>query len=226
MAAESRRLILASASPRRRELLARLGLEFEVIPGDVEEVVEAGLSSEESARELALAKADSIYARFPGCVVLGADTLVVVGERAQETILGKPDSSEDARRMLRRLSGTMHRVVTGMAVVWGSCDNADGGSARQASVRNERIEVVTTRVHFRPLDDDTIESYIATGEPMDKAGAYGIQGGAAAFVEKVVGDYYNVVGLSLLGVVSLLDGLVPVPGTVPGPPVTPFPIVP
>jgi septum formation protein len=213
-ACEARRLVLASASPRRRELLWALGLAYEVVPSLVDEDGPARGCAREVAARLALAKAEAVAAACPGRVVLGADTLVVLGDAPDETVLGKPVSSEDASRMLSSLSGRAHRVVTGIAVV-----------ARGLAEVEDRIEVVSTRVVFRRLSADEVFDYVATGEPMDKAGAYAIQGGAAAFVERVEGDYYNVVGLGLEATIKLLRGLLPVPDSAPPPPPTPFPVI-
>jgi len=210
-----RRLVLASASPRRLELLRLLGLSFEVIPSGIDEEHPPGFPPEEIVGGLARAKARQVLDLAPDALVLGADTIVVAddptGMRAP-VILGKPAGARDAADMLSALSGRRHRVVTGSAVAW-------------RSVRTcTRAEAVTTWVRFRPLSDDEIARYVATGEPMDKAGAYAIQGGAAAFVERIEGDYFNVVGLSLASVRRLLRGLVSGVGPVPAVPPTPYPI--
>ncbi|ASA77876.1 Maf-like protein [Thermococcus sp. 5-4] len=169
-------LVLASASPRRREILARFIREFEVIPSRASE--ECDLENPaEYALELARRKAREVYGRVGGTVI-GADTVVSIDGH----ILGKPGSKEEAFEMLRLLSGKVHRVTTGYCII------------------HEGMEisgVVITEVKFRELDDDIIETYIETGEPMDKAGAYGIQGKAGLFVEWIRGDYYNVVGFPL-----------------------------
>jgi septum formation protein len=174
-------LVLASGSPRRRELLAQLGLAFAVVVPDVDETPRSGERPVELVRRLALAK----VAAVDGDPVLAADTTVEVdGE-----ILGKPVDADDARRMLRRLSGRAHKVHTGVAV------RAD-----------ERVgaEVVTTIVTFVPLQPVVIEWYVGTGEPLDKAGAYAIQGAGGVFVEAVRGSVSNVVGLPLTTVARLL----------------------
>ena len=169
-------LVLASASPRRREILARFIEQFEVIPSRASE--ECGREDPaEHALELARRKAREIYSRVGGTVI-GADTVVSIDDH----ILGKPRDEEEAFRMLRLLSGRVHRVTTGYCIVH------EG---------EEITGAVTTEVKFRELDDDIIWAYIATGEPMDKAGAYGIQGKAGLFVEWIRGDYYNVVGFPL-----------------------------
>ena len=169
-------LILASASPRRADLLARAGVEFEQRPVDIDESMRAGECVEEYVRRLAQAKAEAAWE--PGRCCLGADTAVTVrGE-----VLGKPSDSADAKRMLRKLSDRPHRVLTGAYVLDGN---------RSLSFLDE------TWVVFRALSEDEIDEYVATGEPLDKAGAYGIQGAAGKFVEAVIGSYDNVVGLSV-----------------------------
>lgn len=175
--------MLSSGSPRRRELLARLGLPFEVRSPDVIEEPRAGESPPELVSRLALEKASA--AARPGVVALGADTVVV----AAGAILGKPTTADEAHRMLRSLSATTHEVWTGVAAV---------GDARS------RVEVCRTAVRFRRLDEREIRTYVASGEPLDRAGAYAIQGGAAGFVEGLEGDYENVVGLPLALTAALL----------------------
>jgi septum formation protein len=169
-----RRLILASASPRRRQLLAQIGVAFEVDVADVDEG--------DDPRANALAKARAVAARHRGedAVVLGADTEVVL----DGDVLGKPADDADAREMLRRLSGRTHAVVTAYALV--DCTTDD-----------ELVRSVETGVTFRPLTGDEIDAYVATGEPLDKAGAYGIQGRGAVLVDRIDGDYFTVVGLPL-----------------------------
>ena len=158
------RLVLASASPRRRELLASLGVEFEVAPSAADETLPEGPPTT-AAVLLALRKASAVAARRREGVVLGADTLVVVDDE----VLGKPAGPDDARRMLRRLRGREHRVVTGIAVV-------DAATGRQAT------EAVVSRVRMADYPDEAIEAYVASGEPLDKAGAYAIQGQGGALV--------------------------------------------
>jgi septum formation protein len=170
------RLVLASSSPRRLDLLAALGLRPEVRPAHVDETPGAGESGAGLAARLARAKVDAVAG--PGELVVGADTVVVVdGEQ-----LGKPVDAADGDRMLRRLAGREHEVLTGLAVRF------DGRTS---------TTVVGTRVRFRPLDDADIAWYRATGEGRDKAGGYGIQGAAAVFVVSIEGSYPNVVGLPL-----------------------------
>lgn len=174
-------LILASASPRRSELLASLGLRFRVRPTDVDETPPAGEPPAAVAALLALRKARAVRAR--SSLVLGSDTIVVLAGSGGPVILGKPVDGPDAITMLRRLSGATHSVFTGVALV-----SPDG----RADVR-----AVRTDVTFRGLDDGEIDAYVRSGEPMDKAGAYGIQGGAGRFVLRVRGDYSNIIGLPL-----------------------------
>jgi septum formation protein len=179
------RLILASRSPRRAELLLRLGLTFEVVPAEIDESYTAGEAHPQHAERLAREKALAIAARFAGATVLGSDTIVVLdGE-----VLGKPVSTGDAVRMLGRLSGRVHQVFTGVAV------------ARRGAVASavERVEV-----RFRELTPREREEYAATGEPLDKAGAYGIQGFGSALVESISGDYFAVMGLPIVRTLALL----------------------
>ena len=182
-------LILASQSPRRRELLGLFQIPFTVRVADVDETMEPGA---EPARQVGLVSRRKALAvtRDAGDVVVAADTVVVCGGR----ILGKPGTPEQAEEMLRLLSGRDHQVMTGLTVL-----------------RGNRAKTVTevTDIHFRPLSDGEIRRYVQSGEPMDKAGAYGIQGGAALFAEKMVGDYYNVVGLPVCRLWQLLKEIAP-----------------
>lgn len=173
-------LILASSSPRRRELLSQAGFCFSVDPADVDESVLPGERPEEYAARIALEKARRTAERHEAGIVLGADTIVVV----DGDVLGKPSSPGEAKDMLSRISGRTHRVLTGVALV----DAATGAYA---------AAVETTDVRIRELAAEEIEEYVDTGEPMDKAGAYGIQGRAAVFVEGINGCFFNVVGLPL-----------------------------
>lgn len=169
-------VVLASASPRRAELLRSLFDEFEVLPADIEEH-ENIRDAKELAVALAREKAFAVAAMRPIHLVIGADTVVAI----EDEFLSKPVNEDDATRMLLRLSGKSHRVCTGVCVV------APGG---------DRVEFVEeTHVEFREITPNEIEEYVASGEPMDKAGAYAIQGGAAPFISRVQGDYNNVVGL-------------------------------
>lgn len=178
-------LILASRSPRRAELLAAAGFAFDVLAVDVDETPRAGESPRDYVERLAVEKAQAVAALRPGEVVVGADTTVVVDGR----ILEKPRDAADAAAMLRALSGRAHEVLTGVAVV--------------ASGRI-RTGVESTLVWFDPLSDADIAHYVASGEPMDKAGAYGIQGWASRFIPRIEGSYANVVGLPVQLVARLL----------------------
>ena len=168
--------ILASASPRRRELLALAGIPFEVCVPHVEERIDPSWSAAQAARALAQQKAAYVSAQFPDACVIAADTIVEI----DGVLLGKPENEADAARMLRLLSGREHRVTTGVCLRLGS---------------RERVFSCETLVRFYPLGEDEIAAYVASGEPMDKAGAYGIQGRGALLVEGITGDYFNVVGL-------------------------------
>ena len=178
-------LILASQSPRRRELLAMLGLDFEVITANIDEAMDPALPPEANVAGVAEAKARAVGAAHPGRLILAADTIVVVDGQ----ILGKPHSPQAARDMLQSLSGRSHTVMTGFCL-W-----QDGRSD---------VHVEQTRLRFKPLSRAEIDAYVATGSPMDKAGAYGIQDQAAVFVEALEGDYYNVMGLPLCAVAKCL----------------------
>jgi septum formation protein len=176
-------IVLASSSPRRRQLLALLGLEAEVLPADIDETWRNGEPPQEHAERLAREKAARVVR--PDAAVVAADTIVVLGGE----ILGKPADAAEARRTLARLSGREHEVFTAVAVAY-------GGAVASGVSR--------TLVRFRPLDERTIAEYVATGEPMDKAGAYGIQGFGAVLVERIDGDYFTVMGLGLGLLVDLL----------------------
>jgi len=176
-------IVLASSSPRRKQLLELLGLTFEVVPADIDETWRNGEAPAVHAERLAREKAATV-AR-PEALVVGADTIVVIGGE----ILGKPRDAGEARAMLRRLAGRDHEVFTAVAVAW---------QGKLASGTNR------TAVHVRPLDDDTIAAYVATGEPLDKAGAYGIQGIGGGFISHVEGSRDNVMGLPLDEVVVAL----------------------
>lgn len=185
------KLILASASPRRAEVLRDAGLQFEAISTRVDEALQPNERAEELVQRLAEAKARSAAAHAQGpAIVVGADTEVVV----DSMVLGKPASAGDAREMLRRLSGGTHRVVTGLVAI----RLPDGAT---------RAELETTQVTFAPLCPEEIEEYVASGEPFGKAGAYAIQGRAGRFVTRVEGCYFNVVGLPLARLYRILREL-------------------
>jgi septum formation protein len=171
-------LILASASPRREELLRLIAPDFEIVPADTDEALPLGILPDEAVRLLAVRKARAVFAKRPHDVVIGADTVVVV----DGAILGKPEDAAGAVRMLLRLSGRTHTVKTGVCVL------APG---------LEHVFVESTDVEFAEITQDEAKAYAATGEPLDKAGAYAIQGGAAKFALRISGDYSNIVGLPL-----------------------------
>jgi septum formation protein len=179
-------LILASESPRRRELLGQAGIPFRVFPGNVDENCLSG-SPSHIAQTLAEKKALSVSASFPGQWILGADTIVVLDDH----ILGKPVDKEDARSMLKILSGKDHEVITGFSII--------GPSGKIACTDHE-----STRVSIKPLSDREIDFYIATGEPFGKAGSYAIQGIGSFMVDRIKGDYSNVVGLPLCALIKRL----------------------
>ena len=178
-------MVLASSSPRRRDLLNLIGIQHEVRPANIDETMRPREVPRRHAERLAREKASVIAVRDPDLITIGADTVVVINRK----VLGKPADVADAARMLKMLSGREHTVITAVAV------------ARGKKLRSAVEEV---RVKFRRLRDDEIVAYIATGEPMDKAGAYGIQGFGATIVERVEGDYFAVMGLPLVRLVGLL----------------------
>ena len=180
-------LILASQSPRRRELLGLTGLPFVVRAADIDETMDPGREPFDEVARVSRLKAEAV-ARKPEDVVIAADTIVV----CEGEVLGKPRNEADAFRILSLLSGRHHEVMTGMTVVCGD----------KAITHTE-----VTRIHFRELHPEEIRAYIASGEPMDKAGAYGIQGGAALFADEMVGDYYNVMGLPVCRLAVILRSL-------------------
>jgi nucleoside triphosphate pyrophosphatase len=188
------KLVLASASPRRAQVLSGAGFAFEIRAAEIEEARLPGEAIETMVCRLAEAKARAVAAQLGALsepvVVIGADTAVEIAGQ----ILGKPDSPDQARRMLEQLSGKTHRVLTGLAIL-----RLPDGFAR--------FEVESTRVRFAFLTDEEIAQYVATGEPLDKAGAYGIQGAGGRFVEGIEGCYFNVVGLPLARVYRILKGL-------------------
>jgi septum formation protein len=182
-------IVLASQSPRRAHLLAMLGLHFEVMPADVDETAAGDEAAAALAERLAREKACAVASRRPEALVIGSDTVVVVDGR----ILGKPRNHEEAVEMLLSLQGLDHRVETGIAIA------APGGRVESS--------VEGVRVRFRPFDRLTAEQYAATGEPLDKAGAYGIQGYGSALVEMIEGDFYAVMGLPIARMISLFRAL-------------------
>lgn len=187
---DNRAIILASASPRRAELLRSAGITCTVCPGEVDEAYRTGETPHAHALRLAAEKARDVARVGNGRFFIGADTIVV----SEGEVMGKPKDAADAGRMLGKLSGTAHEVITGFSVF----DRETG---------HEINGTVTTRVFFKPLRPDEIQAYIATGCPFDKAGAYAIQGNAAYMIRKIEGSYTNVVGLPLCEVVEALRSL-------------------
>lgn len=188
-------LVLASASPRRQELLRNAGIGFTVYPANIPEIPRAGEKARDYAERMAREKAQAVFRQQPDKLVLGADTIVVVdGE-----ILGKPCDQADAARMLRLLSGRTHQVITGVCLA-GQLRTGNHKLETGFDTRSETTGVTTTQ-----LGEDDIQSYIATGEPMDKAGAYAIQGIASRWIPRIEGDYFNVVGLPVALVYRMLQ---------------------
>ncbi len=182
-------IVLASASPRRVEILNQLGLDFQAIPSNITEVIpKSFVAPEDLVIKLALHKASNVASKLGRGLVIGADTLVVFGD----TIFGKPLNQDEAVKMLATLSGKFHSVYTGIALIQVSTGRIETGFAE-------------TKVKFRPVSLEEIQSYVATGEPLDKAGAYGIQGKGGVLVEGIEGCYFNVVGLPLSKLVEMLQ---------------------
>jgi septum formation protein len=181
----SARLILASASPRRRELLLQAGLCFDVLPADINETQHDGEEPIAYAQRLALEKAQAVFALHDGVVVLGADTIVELDRE----VLHKPANAAEAEGMLRALSGRAHRVHTGIAVVYGA---------------DQWQHLETTTVYFAEITEADLAHYLASGDSLDKAGAYGIQGYAARWIPRIEGDFFNVMGLPIAATIKLL----------------------
>lgn len=177
----TRRFILASASPRRRELLQDLQYPFEVVSADCEEYFDCTLTISSAIEQIALCKAQAVWEQYPEAVVLGADTMVCY----EHQVMGKPGNRKEAYRMLKQLSGKTHTVVSGVAIVWKG----------KAELFHEE-----TSVTFYDLDEDLLLRYLNSREPYDKAGAYGIQGMGKLFVRELHGDYFNVMGLPIAAV--------------------------
>lgn len=181
------KIILASQSPRRHELLAAMGLVFEIMPSNFDEHLDDTRSPEEVAIELAIGKASEVARQFPDAIVIGSDTIVTI----EGNQLEKPYDTAEAIEMLKRLSGTHNEVTTSLAVI---CEG-------------ERIlltDADTTRVYFKPYDAEAVATYVSSGDPLDKAGAYGIQSGAAVLIDHIEGYYDTVVGLPTHNLVTLL----------------------
>lgn len=177
---EERKIILASSSNRRKELLSKLGLKFTVMPSKLDESGYDKESPDNFVKQISLDKASKVASFLENALIIAADTIVV----QNEDILGKPEDEEDAFNMIKLLSNTRHKVYTGLAII-------------SADDKMHYIDYAVTEVFMRKIDDDEIERYIKTGEPMDKAGAYGIQGKGGIFVEKILGSYFTVMGLPI-----------------------------
>ncbi|HKU27489.1 MAG TPA: Maf family protein [Candidatus Sulfotelmatobacter sp.] len=209
-------LVLASASPRRQELLRNAGIPFIAEAADVDETPLPGETARRCAERLAREKAITISRRYPQALVLGADTVVVIDLE----ILNKPVDAADASRMLRMLSGRVHAVITGVCLAVPADRNPmdakaqaglmghPGASSELLTAENRELRIAseTTLVTMNPISDEEIREYISTGEPMDKAGAYAIQGRASRWIPRIEGDYSNVVGLPVALVYRMLNG--------------------
>jgi septum formation protein len=182
-----KRIILASASPRRKELLEKIGLKFEVDASDCAEEIDPALEPDELVHRISLAKAKSVASRHKDTIIIAADTIGVIGKK----LLGKPHTADEARKMLAQISGKSHEVITGFTVLDTASNKVFSGT-------------VNTKVYIKKLTGQEIAAYVRTGEPLDKAGAYGIQGLGAVIVEKIEGDYYNVMGLPLNALTNAL----------------------
>ena len=175
-----KKIVLASASPRRKELLEKIGLEFSVEPSDYEEDISPGMEPHKLARTLSLEKARLVAEKYNNALVIAADTFIIVDDQ----ILGKPLTVTEARRMLETINGRQHSVITGFTIV----DTSEGRAITRS---------LETKVYIRKLTSKEIDSYVESREPLDKAGAYAIQGLGSVIVEKIEGDYFNVIGLPL-----------------------------
>lgn len=185
----NKKIILASASSRRKELLKQLGLEFKVMVSPYDEEESYGSSPYEYVEKLSYNKARAVSVFHTDALIIGADTIGIYNDVA----VGKPKGSESAKRTLKMLSGGMHTVITALTIL----DSASGKSVTQT---------VSTKVYMREITDEEIDAYVKSGEPLDKAGAYAIQGLGAIFVEKIEGDYFNVVGLPICTLSEMLKG--------------------
>ncbi|MEI6316437.1 MAG: nucleoside triphosphate pyrophosphatase [bacterium] len=183
----SRKIILASTSPRRKELLAKTGLAFEICPGDYEEDMTLQMEPKELAKFLSLGKAQSVVSKFPDALIIGSDTFLSF----EDKVLGKPHTPEKAKEMLQMLRGNMHSVLTGYAII---------------DTKNNKIinDVVETKVCFKNYSDQEIDEYIATGEPLERAGGYAIQEIGKKLVEKIDGDLDSAIGLPVKNILESL----------------------
>ncbi len=182
-----KRIILASASPRRKELLEKIGLRFKVEPSNYEEDMHSELEPHDFARKISLEKAEAVASKHKNAIVIAADTFIVFGGQ----ILGKPHTENEARKMLETINGTSHSVITGFSII-----DTDKNKTLSKSVE--------TKIYIRKLTLAEIDAYVKSKEPLDKAGAYAIQGLGAVIVEKIEGDYFNVIGLPLSALTEAL----------------------
>lgn len=185
-----RKIILASGSPRRKQILEQVGLNFTVEVSDYEEKSIPGVSPSEFVETLSLEKANVVAKNHNDAIIIGADTIVVLDNQ----ILGKPKTKQDAREMLKKLSGNTHSVFTGFTII---------DTVNKRTITNH----VETKIRFKNLSEEEIRAYIETGEPMDKAGAYGVQDKGALFVEHIEGDYSSVMGLPIVKIFEILKEL-------------------
>lgn len=183
-----KKIILASGSPRRKEILENVGLQFEVVASSYEEDMTLALKPQELAKHLSLGKAEDVAKNNPDSIIIAADTFIVLNDNK---ILGKPHTGEMAKETLQSISGKILKVITGYTVIDATTDKSIS-------------EAVVTEVFIKELSEREIDAYIATGEPLDKAGAFGIQGHGALLIEKINGDYFNVVGLPLFSLAKSL----------------------
>jgi septum formation protein len=182
-----RKIVLASASPRRKELLQKIGLKFEVDASNCAEEIDPTLKPDEIVRRISIEKARAVASRHKDALIIAADTIGVLSKK----LLGKPHTAGEARKMLAQIRGKSHEVITGFTVLDTATNKIISGT-------------VSTKVYIKKLTQQEIDAYVQTGEPLDKAGAYGIQGLGAVIVEKIEGDYYNVVGLPLSALAEVL----------------------
>ncbi|MGI8670101.1 MAG: Maf family protein [Aridibacter sp.] len=194
------KLILASGSPRRAEILNFVGWEFEKHVADIDETHKKGEKPAEYVQRLAREKAEAVALHYENTLVLGADTIVVIDNK----IIGKPVDSDDARKMLKTLSGRWHEVLTGVAIVKNSKFKIQNSKGEKSNNSKSVVNFQATKVKFNKLNGEEIDFLVQKGEPLDKAGAYAVQAQAALFIEKIEGDYWNVVGLPI----NLVYGLV------------------
>jgi septum formation protein len=184
---QNRTIILASASPRRKELLKKIGLKFKVDPSDSNEILRLDIPPERMAKAISREKALKVAQKYPDAIIIAADTFGIFKGK----IITKPANSDEAKAILLKLSDKSHRVITGFTIL----DTAS---------KKVTTHSVETRVYFKKLTEEEIENYIDSGEPLDKAGAYGIQGLGSVLVKKIVGDFYNVIGLPISALVESL----------------------